>query len=1024
MYSKILHIICLLICPFVYGQFVFTKTYTTDDGLLSNEINALYQDSRGLLWIGSSSGLLVKTMNDFVGVINVNENKFKNISSIIEDSKGNIWIGSNSHGVIWLNSSDDFKIFNTSNGLVSDKVKRIYHHKNNIYVGTDKGVSIIDATTYKVKTIEFNHKPKKSNFQITSFFEYKNGIFACTMYEGVFQIDVNRFEANAVYAYEGIYSVLPFQNYIYYGTKTGVGKFNTIDKKAYNYAHIPYVWGYQVKNNGTIYFVSYEDTKSLGGLYQINENVITNLNENYQLPHYDLISLALDNKNNTMYIGTKSNGLLEVIIDNPLKKIENNKAIQSLTSTNERLYSFSKEGLDIRNDTDEIVKSVSIDKFISYFQKQLPRFGNSNISDFNYKLINETNKTRKIEFFKSLIHNQSLWVSSNIGLFHLDLEGNFLEYLPLFTYHFDFLNQQLVQSSPNNVLRIFKDYKSLDYKEFTSAQSASFPIDITGLEALDDQVYIATAFDGLFTFSDDTFQNLNKVKGFTETKIKRLERIASDRLLVVSDYDDIYDINLRSFNFKKIVDQDKVKGKVIQSLILANKKLFIGTNKGMNIFEDDLKYLMDKEQGLDSYNFTAETDFNGNVYVGTKEGLYKITEYFENVVNDYNPNLKIYNVLVNGVSLNKEFKYSWFSLEGEELYLPYNKNNIRVLFTDWNAKFPKKVNFKYRLKSDKAWSNALTKREIDLNYLEPGTYDLELLIENLSTGKTYQRKILKIVIEPSFFQTLTFYVLLTVSVLLLSFVVYRYRLQNVRKRARLKNEMLLQKQDEERKRIHAENENILLEKNRIVLENKLSSTRMKALRSQMNPHFIFNALNTLQFFIISQNREKGLSYLSKFSKLVRETLENSINDYISLKDEIKYLEVYTSIENMRFEDRQIEFVFSVDESINVENILVPPMITQPFVENSILHAFDERVKKPRLEFIYKISNEFLICEIIDNGNGFASEPSEITRHISRGMSLVKERVALLLPDHEVPIYIEAKEGGTYVRITLPLVSKE
>lgn len=993
-----------MFCPWIYGQFVYTKNYTTDDGLLSNEINALYQDSRGLLWVGSTSGLLVKTMDQFSGVIEVNRRKFNNIRSIVEDDNHHIWLGSYSHGALLLYANDQSIIFNEANGLISDNVYRLFYHNKKIFVGTDKGVCSISTTDNSITKYQFSKEDNHQNIHFTSFFTYKNQVFACSLNQGVFQIDEESNRLISILPFQNIHSVLPVGNEIFYGTTEGVLKYNLLSKKKMHYNRIPYVWGYDVKNNSTIYFVSSGDSEKNGGLYQIYNDKITLLNEKFQLPTDDLISIAIDQANNKMYLGTQMNGLLEVYFDNPLKKI-GSESIQCIAQTSEHLYVLSDKALNIYDTTNQIISTIPLYTLQTYA---------SRFSKFT--------SSQKIIFYQAKVHNHSLWVSSNIGLFEFTAKGQIKKLYPIYTTLFDFYKNQLVEVVPEKGIR-FQPITSLMSADIVVENQTDKLKNITDIQVFGEKIFLASSSLGIVVVDKDERFSLNEKYSFPEKKIKKIILDQNNKLLAVSEYDDIFEIDPSTYAHQLKISSSKLKGKVIETLVSSNNKLFVGTNKGINVFEGEKHYLIDREQGLESYQFTSTKSFNGNIYVGTRNGLYKITEYFENIVNEYEPTVRVFDVVINGKSIDKSAYYTWFDLNKTKLVLPYNENNVRIYFTDWNAKFPKKISFRYRLKQDEDWSNILTKREIDLNYLEPGVYVVELEIENLSTGKKYDQKLIEIEIKPNFFRTWTFYGILSFLLMIISFFVYRYRIFTIKKREALKNQLMIQQKEEEKRRIEMENEKIRLEKNQISLRNRLVQTRMKALRSQMNPHFIFNALNTLQYFIISQDRAKGLAYLSKFSKLVRDTLENSINDYITLEEEIQYLQVYTSIENMRFEDRQIEFSFEVDPTIDTSRVLIPPMITQPFVENSILHAFDEAVLQPRLKFIYTKENNYLVCEIIDNGIGFSEKSSKVNKHVSRGMSLVRERIKLLLPDHPETIQLHSLHPGTHVRIVLPFIEK-
>src|SRR5690606_4341661 len=266
-------------------------------------------------------------------------------------------------------------------------------------VGTDKGVCSISTTDNSITKYQFSKEDNHQNIHFTSFFTYKNQVFACSLNQGVFQIDEESNRLISILPFQNIHSVLPVGNEMFYGTTEGVLKYNLLSKKKMHYNRIPYVWGYDVKNNSTIYFVSSGDSEKNGGLYQIYNDKITLLNEKFQLPTDDLISIAIDKANNKMYPDTQMNGLLEVYFDNPLKKI-GSESIQCIAQTSEHLYVLSDKALNIYDTTNQIISTIPLYTLQTYA---------SRFSKFT--------SSQKIIFYQAKVHNHSLWVSSNIGLF-------------------------------------------------------------------------------------------------------------------------------------------------------------------------------------------------------------------------------------------------------------------------------------------------------------------------------------------------------------------------------------------------------------------------------------------------------------------------------------------------------------------------------------------------------------------------------------------------------------------------------
>ncbi len=177
------------------------------------------------------------------------------------------------------------------------------------------------------------------------------------------------------------------------------------------------------------------------------------------------------------------------------------------------------------------------------------------------------------------------------------------------------------------------------------------------------------------------------------------------------------------------------------------------------------------------------------------------------------------------------------------------------------------------------------------------------------------------------------------------------------------------------------------EKTRIQFQQQLQEMQLYALQTRLNPHFLFNCLNTIKSLVLAEKNEQASIYLSKFASLMRTTLENSAHLRVSLQQNIAYLRMYIELERLRFGE---DFQFSIDyEGEEAPELLeVPPMLIQPFVENAIIHGLVpiKREKKLLIRFIE--SEFFLHCEIIDNGNGF-QENSNPSAHQSKGMAIIK-----------------------------------
>lgn len=208
--------------------------------------------------------------------------------------------------------------------------------------------------------------------------------------------------------------------------------------------------------------------------------------------------------------------------------------------------------------------------------------------------------------------------------------------------------------------------------------------------------------------------------------------------------------------------------------------------------------------------------------------------------------------------------------------------------------------------------------------------------------------------------------------------------------------------------------------------NKIAELKLMALRSVMNPHFIFNALNSIQFFIAQNDRKNAINYLSTFSRLVRGILTHSVSNKISLREEIEQLENYIALEQIRFEDK-FDYTISIDPNIDLDSIDIPPLLIQPYVENAILHGLYNKESKGLLSIIIlKEDDEAILVEVRDNGVGRtiaqALRARNFPTHKSMGTSLTEERLKLINAQYKVSFEIidlmdeTGQPSGTSVKI--------
>jgi tetratricopeptide (TPR) repeat protein len=219
-------------------------------------------------------------------------------------------------------------------------------------------------------------------------------------------------------------------------------------------------------------------------------------------------------------------------------------------------------------------------------------------------------------------------------------------------------------------------------------------------------------------------------------------------------------------------------------------------------------------------------------------------------------------------------------------------------------------------------------------------------------------------------------------------------------------------------------------RNKLLQLQKETEMSQTLLRSQMNPHFIFNAMTVIQSYIYDNDPTKSSKFLVNFSRLMRLILENSSKEFISLETEVEILQKYLTTQKLRFEDR-FEFDISVDSDLSIGETMIPPMITQPFIENSIEHGQLHTIEGGFIRIVFSIADNMLHIEISDNGIGRkkASQNKKSKEHHSMAMQITEERISILNRKYltngklEISDFDKDNETGTTINIEIPLKFK-
>ncbi len=482
--------------------------------------------------------------------------------------------------------------------------------------------------------------------------------------------------------------------------------------------------------------------------------------------------------------------------------------------------------------------------------------------------------------------------------------------------------------------------------------------------------YIISTVNGLHsTTSLDTsiwksFLKLN-------IRVNALEAV-SDHLLIGSNAYGLYLYDGEDLLDSLTVSDDLISNSIEQIKVFNDSMAVVSTKMGVQFVSVVDGQLIPRKSynisnGLPT-NEVLDIDVNGGlVYVATAKGI-SVIDYTESL----EPEIKaiIEEVLVNGQPT-------------ETVSLAHDQRSIAIGYRALDYKQNGKIDYRYRLNNND-WTYTQN-TSVQYPYLTPGRYDWQVQAKNVD-GKWGPSVQYDFEIKKPWWATWWFNII--GGILILSAAIYAYR--------RHTRELLKDQQ----------------------ISEEMRSLEMKALRAQMNPHFVFNSLNSIQNYIVKNDQEGAMTYLSKFAALIRQVLEASNEGYISLYEEVRMIENYLSLEKMRYRSKFDYEIETVDQS-KAMSIYIPPLLVQPYVENAILHGFKGIDYMGHLSVRYSLSDSYVEVIIEDNGVGISEQGANGSK--SLGSSITARRLQLINTEDALHVsYDQRVQKGTLVSLRIPI----
>jgi sensor histidine kinase YesM len=923
-------------------------------------------------------------------------------------------------------------------GLPSDYILSIQKKDGFLYFGSQRGLSLFDGYRF------INHKILKD--QVRSLFVKNNTLYLSNNNLGIAKVDnfSARYEVLAKVNfsdsdtnndhYDNLF--IDNQNRIWCSDQNNLKFFSQIENKHWKIDDAgnlseKSVQFFQVRNDLWVattkgVFIWNEKLKTL----QKHSNPILANNEFSSGYSFSENEIFLTNFSGQLFRFEPQSGkrlLLKSIQNLPIFIVD------SFSTDQHNLLIYNKNGIykyDIKlNKSEQIFSSKSEINTVFYDKetKLIWAGTNSGLQKIvsNEERIQNINFPRKDNQKITTIaedQNHNLWMCNNTSeIFCLKADKTIKVFHPtspktVFTNIF--IDKEIWFSATDGVYKF-------DNHQFKKVISLPYPVKKM-IKDNKNQLWILSSKNGIKVFDATTFQE--KKNAILNTKNYWKTNTCNDIVLGVDGEIWLASWMPQNFGISFFEDSQKVFKEVSENTNFNNRSKFVTDYYNRIAFTKNNNILF---SGFGGWNLVAKNgniihsfftskykvandhiegiaeDSHGNIWFGCAEGLYQYNPKTDKAIrisqidglesNDitfgfYKLNddrlaiasdsgIQILNLkeivktqLINHLKLTSVQKDNVeVPISSPKFIFDYNFTELDFNFSALSFSDNEKIIYRYRFSDEKKWNYLGTTPKLALIKLPAGDY--EIIVEAGDNLGNWQKKQLKInlKINPPFYFTFWFIGIVFLLFVFIAYLIVRFLLNQEKEKSKLKQTII--------------------------------DVEMKTLRSQMNPHFLFNSLNSINSFIVQQKSKEASTYLTTFSKLMRNILENSRQETISLEKELETLKMYLQLETARL-DHGFDYQISINKDIDAEFVQIPPLIIQPFVENAIWHGLVNKKGHGFLKIEISKLQSMLHIKISDNGIGreaSAMLKKEQVKHKSYGIKITRQRIEMLNPKNELKI---------------------
>lgn len=948
------------------------------NGLPNNKVFSIFQDPQGYMWFGTRNGLAKYDGYEFSVYKKTPGNSQKTLSyngvtDFVTDAKGKLWAGtfggginnidvytgevtsyrvdknqsnerdvcyqviSGKNGLLWIASKGGLNCFDTKTGTfklfstpdtISPEVLAIHEDlAGTLWVGTKRNLYKFN-TKYGIFSEFSLTNIRTKPIGIAVIYPGKTGFLWMASKKGeLFYVDVLRENFRNFSVSKKLFE----HRYDYPKTSICTDEFGNL-------------W-IAPSNNTGIYIL--DPVKEKWRYFSVNKGKNSFLHSNTIYSLYKsrsgIIWIGTNNGVEKIYPTTQKFKTVQLVKDeDSFREYENSVRVSCidklgivwLVNDNGNLYSYNKS--------------------------------TSSLQKFNHLLKNEANKIEGFVISICLDKQDNLWVATAEYIYRYNKDSNTFErFRPGFPI-------KIIQKDLHGNIWIFGtqiasfDTRTHIFTKIKSFSKSPFDMASASLRAStitkDGDIWLAYFRQGLVRFSVNTtvmtfYKGGSDSKHLNDNDVHAIYAGINNVLWIGTHQGGLNKLDLSTGTFSFITSNDGLPSNQIEAIQQDQSGLlWLGTSQGLCRYNtaNGVASTFYESDGLqdDEFQEASAVGQNGEMVFGGPDGF--------NLFNpkSIKPTIEVPPIYISSFKVNnKEIQE-----RTKQIILSHNDNNVSFEFISPTYILTEQTNYSYKLEGiDKSWSYSGNRRFVSYSNLPPGQYSFHVSASNKNGIWNKKNAIVNFVVVPPIWQYWWFKSICAIFFFSIIFGVFRYRVYQIKNSENVKT----------------------------AINKRLAEMEMKVLKAQMNPHFIFNSLNSINRFIMENEADIASDYLIKFSKLIRLILQHSNHQYVSLSSELEAIKLYLSLESLRFEHR-FAFNILIDESVDTGFIEIPPLIIQPYVENAIWHGLVSKPDDGLIEIRICKNEDVLLCEIEDNGIGRAKAAEQNSKSALRSKSLGME----------------------------------